>query len=456
MRGVRDEAIRDAHRRVGCFWTSALLVLSLMVFLVAILSRNLFDVPLPPDDTHLRVNAPLPVPREIDASPPGDSDRHPSPAGIEREENAWESFLEANKALVLTDDQVSRLEELEESGYDDDGWVAELLAANEEYFRLCRRAQEAPFAQASFGPCMKLRDWRLCKGVQLLRLRHEFARGSEDDALREAIWACEFAHKLANGLGPPIYYHFAKGFKDACLEVLISMLCETVVGKETLLPYAARLEALHEDGTALARVIAMEYAECMQYMEETLAPETEGEALGEARELDGRLPWYLYHPNRTKEILYEYVTAYIEDSGEVYSDMRLPNLEDSVSLENTWLFALLPNVLGKMMLMLVPSNEQLARGKCKTNTRIAAAQAILALKCYYRDHHRLPASLEELVPAYLPEAPLDDFDGEALRYSAERRLVYSVGQDLVDAGGSEPEGPPFRLPDPSWRVAFSQ
>ena len=50
---------------------------------------------------------------------------------------------------------------------------------------------------------------------------------------------------------------------------------------------------------------------------------------------------------------------------------------------------------------------------------------------------RLPAGLEELVPAYLSEVPRDPYDGKPFRYLPEKRLVYAVGQDLKDSGGSK-------------------
>jgi len=48
----------------------------------------------------------------------------------------------------------------------------------------------------------------------------------------------------------------------------------------------------------------------------------------------------------------------------------------------------------------------------------------------------LPPSLEALVPEYLDVVPRDPYDGQPLRYSAEKKIVYSVGGDGTDSGGS--------------------
>ena len=48
----------------------------------------------------------------------------------------------------------------------------------------------------------------------------------------------------------------------------------------------------------------------------------------------------------------------------------------------------------------------------------------------------LPETLQALVPDYLPAVPRDPFDGQPFRYSTERRIIYSVGEDLTDDGGT--------------------
>jgi hypothetical protein len=66
----------------------------------------------------------------------------------------------------------------------------------------------------------------------------------------------------------------------------------------------------------------------------------------------------------------------------------------------------------------------------------AALVTLLALRCHQLETGELPASLAELVPRYLKAVPLDPHDGQQLRYSRDRRIVYSVGEDLKDAGGA--------------------
>ena len=62
----------------------------------------------------------------------------------------------------------------------------------------------------------------------------------------------------------------------------------------------------------------------------------------------------------------------------------------------------------------------------------------IALKRYRLDHEAYPASLSELVPAYLSQVPADYMDGKPLRYRLRPDggfLLYSVGEDGKDDGG---------------------
>ena len=62
----------------------------------------------------------------------------------------------------------------------------------------------------------------------------------------------------------------------------------------------------------------------------------------------------------------------------------------------------------------------------------------LAAERYRRQHRRWPDALEALVPAFLPNVPVDPYDGKRLRYLRlkEGVVIYSIGPDLTDNGGN--------------------
>ena len=80
-----------------------------------------------------------------------------------------------------------------------------------------------------------------------------------------------------------------------------------------------------------------------------------------------------------------------------------------------------------------------------------AADAAIAIERYRRKHGKLPEKLDELVPEFLPQVPVDPFDGQPLRYLIDEEgcRIYSIGEDDTDDGG---EGDLAGDPDVVFRV----
>jgi hypothetical protein len=85
--------------------------------------------------------------------------------------------------------------------------------------------------------------------------------------------------------------------------------------------------------------------------------------------------------------------------------------------------------------------------KYKVDFFLRSFRVALALRCFHLRHRKLPQKLAELVPEYLENIPTDPFDGKPLRYSQEKRIVYSVGKNLTDEGGSREKTFSYKLLD---------
>ncbi|MGZ0656507.1 hypothetical protein ACWPKS_12960 [Coraliomargarita sp. W4R72] len=96
------------------------------------------------------------------------------------------------------------------------------------------------------------------------------------------------------------------------------------------------------------------------------------------------------------------------------------------------------NPVGRILLnILLPSIDTVQQHVDLTQFTGAATRVLFALRAFYGDVGHLPEKLEYLVPKYLEEIPRDPFDGKPIRYSKDSRIIYSVGNDFVDSGGSE-------------------
>jgi len=68
---------------------------------------------------------------------------------------------------------------------------------------------------------------------------------------------------------------------------------------------------------------------------------------------------------------------------------------------------------------------------------LRVAQTALAVERFRASERKLPATLDELAPRYLPVVPTDPFDGLPLRYRRTEKgyIVYSIGPAKIDQGG---------------------
>jgi hypothetical protein len=80
----------------------------------------------------------------------------------------------------------------------------------------------------------------------------------------------------------------------------------------------------------------------------------------------------------------------------------------------------------------------------RSRWRVDAARQALALSLYQLEQGKPAQALQDLVPKYLPELPVDPYSGKSFLYSAERRQLWSTGPDRIDHGGRNHGG---HLPD---------
>ena len=96
------------------------------------------------------------------------------------------------------------------------------------------------------------------------------------------------------------------------------------------------------------------------------------------------------------------------------------------------------NPYGKLLAgFMLMDPEPFVRTLTTFKSRGETLKAVVGARLFEKRRGRLPASLDELVTAgILKAAPTDPFSGGELRYDFKRRVVWSVGEDLKDDGGT--------------------
>jgi hypothetical protein len=95
-----------------------------------------------------------------------------------------------------------------------------------------------------------------------------------------------------------------------------------------------------------------------------------------------------------------------------------------------------------MTSMMAPSLQAAYRAEYRDTMQFRVTITSLWIAVYHQERGTYPDRLEQLVPNYLPAIPVDLFDGQPLRYrrSDDGYVLYSIGPDGVDNGGSDLDG----------------
>jgi hypothetical protein len=122
-----------------------------------------------------------------------------------------------------------------------------------------------------------------------------------------------------------------------------------------------------------------------------------------------------------------------------YNQANIAEMESRPSLTSMFLSG---NAVGQILhYMMMPAVAASLARKSQADVQLQATRTILALRAYQLTHGKLPPDLNALVPEFLDAVPVDGFDGQPLRYSAEKKIVYSVGKNLKDDGGDDQASP---------------
>ena len=107
--------------------------------------------------------------------------------------------------------------------------------------------------------------------------------------------------------------------------------------------------------------------------------------------------------------------------------------------------------------MLLPALGKSVEKSAVSQAALRSAVVGCAVERHRLAHGKqLPATLDELVPAFLDAVPLDPFDGKPLRYRAtnDTYVVYSIGPDRVDDGGETQRNSGGNKPRSTYDIGF--
>jgi hypothetical protein len=284
--------------------------------------------------------------------------------------------------------------------------------------------------------------------VVSIRSRDRARRGDHEGALGDALKLVRFGQQVETGKGCLVEYLVGLTLKGMGDFLMREQVKTCTLPSARLRHYAAELARYPCVGQGLAHAWRVEYACQVSAIEDICSGEAslaDLKTIGAAGPKRGppgpavRLLWRglrvpIFKPNRTRRLFAETMRKMVEDAPKSYKEIR--HIDTDEQEFRPLLAVLRGNVIGDdLYRMLITGVRGAHKFKCVANVELAATRTLLAMKAYKLDKGRLPETLEQLVPDYLDAVPIDDFDGKPLRYNAAKKIIYSVGEDLVDGGG---------------------
>ena len=313
-----------------------------------------------------------------------------------------------------------------------------LLDAEAEALGLIREAFRQPQCELTRAPEWTTNDLVVPNWGALARLASLEAELWAADGASAPSWdragdLVALGHRLEDSGGDWFTYLAACSTKRTGLRLMRRLAARGEVSADHLQRRILQLESFPANGAGLTNAVAWMFRHGILDLSNAVASVAFQVPGGGTLALS--TPRLLYDPNRTRRRMaqqhLDLLTALATPGRETIDDA------DSRGARRSPLRLLFRgNAVGTILAdMAAISGQSLVQTARRENNEVAATRLLLALRAYQEAEGHLPESLERLVPKYLDRLPRDAFDGDPLRYSRERRRIWSVGPNRVDDGG---------------------
>jgi hypothetical protein len=294
-------------------------------------------------------------------------------------------------------------------------------------------------------PLCYLSSWRAMGRVMALKTRHDRLAGRTVEATGTCLSLLRFGNLLQNDAECFINYLVAIAVLDLGLTQAQDLARDMGTPPEELTRLSAALADLGPFDLGVIRAIKGEYKSVAitidrfrdgKFGDDELAGADDGKIVRWMKRKG--MSGYIFQPNKTKLVFADYDRAMIRNARLPYGGMHRYDVEEALGLNGSSTKLMMrPNAIGRILCSLMaPALDSQLEKKCRVEGGVTATRLIVACNAYRKAEGRLPKDLQALVPKYLATIPTDPYDGQPFRYSPSAGIVYSVGKDLTDAGGS--------------------
>jgi len=363
-----------------------------------------------------------------------------SRASIPEGSNAFDLLQTAASHLWWPEKQGDKLVNLVRDTNWDDALAATALATNREALAGWDAAVKLPDFQvpeSNFNDLSPyLAEWKKLAQVAEIRENVLLHNGQDKEAFDRILDHVQLGQRMQNAHGPLIDYLVGTAVRSMGLSQMQHWVGKIHLTPNQLKDYIRQL-GLNPDGesVAFANTIRGEY----QFQIGSLDTMRQGKMTNSDSGSYYLRPmrWLpLFNFSQTKALFANGDLKLVEAAAHHFNEAKLSDLDlrrpSIVSMFSSG------NWTGQILFyMSMPAVIPALAKKSQGDVQLQATRVILALRAYQLTHGNLPSDLSALVPEFLNEVPVDDFDGQPLCYSADRKIIYSVGRNLKDDGGDD-------------------
>ncbi len=313
--------------------------------------------------------------------------------------------------------------------------IEQALAENTEVLERFERSLQRPDFQVRHSNSINERvpymaDWRVLTYLVALRANLQRLGGDGRIALEDALKIARFGHRIELGQGSVTQCAVGMAIKGIGVNCTLALVASSEQSTKDLRRLGEELRSLEVSSAVMKDVFRADYSVMRNSDLDDVVESVEAEG-GTINPLWRVWAALTFRRNRMLELLSKSYRVAVENQSDALISVE-PNPKPKADPlgRGYWLVA---------YVLSCPPPIQYRRAALRFQLR--ATICFIALMHYRQVHGRYPDSLTELVPEFLPQVPLDPYDGKPLRYGThaevERRIVYSVGEDFIDEGGAD-------------------
>jgi len=384
-----------------------------------------------------------------DEAPPDVRDLLLVPRQIPDDENAYLVFFATAEKIDSSpwEHDADLFDEMVAGKAWDEAKASRWLAANSSLWSGIERAADLPFGQApvqqSVGELISppVGPGRNLMCLAVLRAFELSDQGRQEAAVNWLETCLRAVHCIENSQPSIIPLLVGYSLKSMILRGIEPLALRGRFTPEVGRKLISTLEAFKPTRSGIRAALSGEH----RFAKSSLAEIERGMPVGDNPPIFGKLRTgalkfsLMFKPNKTLGLQADHLRRVfaVLDDNQRSLDQSYPPLTDVQPQD--WRRYNPDNIIGRLTFaLIIPDWRRVLEKRLRLQSTISATQAFIALHLYAAETGRLPATLAELVPLYLPQVPRDYADDAGIRYSREFRAIWSVGKDNLNVIALDP------------------